>query len=132
MTRQPLGARYRAYIDCLNARDWDALGTFVDAGVVHNGRPLGLAGYRAMLAQDVAAIPDLRFEIALLVVDHAKVAARLRFDCHPAGTFLGLAVNGRRVLFHENVFYALANGRIVEVWSVIDRQEIEEALRSDA
>ena len=56
------------------------------------------------------------------------MAARLLFDCTPVGGFLGLPVNGRRVSFAENVFYGFADGRIEEVWSVIDRAAIEAQL----
>ncbi len=123
-----LAAFYRDYIACLNAQDWPALGRFVDAGAIHNGRALGLAGYRAMLEHDFATIPDLRFDIALLVVEPPHIAARLQFDCSPKGEFLGLAIGGRRVAFSENVFYAVADGRIAEVWSVIDKAAIEAQL----
>jgi predicted ester cyclase len=104
MDKSRLSALYRDYIACLNRRDWAALGRFVDDKVQHNGRPVGLPGYRAMLERDVHEIPDLHFCIAHLVADPPSVAARLTFDCTPATTFLGLAVNGRRVFFAENVF----------------------------
>jgi predicted ester cyclase len=120
---------YRAYIACLNARDWDRLGQFVHEEAVHNGRPLGVPGYRAMLEQDVRDIPDLRFHISLLLCDPPHVAARLRFDCTPAGTFLGLPVNGRRVAFDEHVIYRFRDGRIAEVWSILDKAAIEAQLR---
>lgn len=116
---------YRCYIACLNARDWAQLGRFVDEGVIHNGRHLGLAGYRAMLENDVAEIPDLRFSIALLLCDPPSIACRLAFDCTPKRLFLGLAVNGRRISFTENVIYEFRDGRIVQVWSVIDKAAIE-------
>jgi predicted ester cyclase len=119
-----LAELYRAYIDCLNARDWDRLGAFVGEDVVHNGRDLGLAGYRAMLEQDCRDIPDLAFGIALLVAEPPYVASRLRFDCRPRGIFLGLAVNGRQVTFTENVFYEFRENRIAEVWSIIDKEAI--------
>lgn len=128
MARDALANLYRAYIACLNARDWPALGRFVAGDARHNGRAFGLAGYRAMLERDVAAIPDLRFEIALLLADPPRVAARLRFDCTPKGVFLGLPVNGRRIAFTENVFYRFESGRIAEVWSVIDKIAIEAQL----
>ena len=123
-TKPDLGALYRGYLDCLNARDWDRLGRFVADDVVHNDRSLGLSGYRAMLEGDVAAIPDLRFHAALLVVEPPRLAVRLAFDCTPAGELFGLAVDGRRVQFSENVFYEWKHGRIAQVWSVIDRAEI--------
>lgn len=116
---------YRAYIDCLNRQDWQGLERFVAERAVHNGRRLGLSGYRAMLEQDFSDIPDLRFEIGLLAADPPFIAARLAFDCRPAGAFMGLAVNGRRVRFAENVFYRFDGGKIAEVWSVIDKAAIE-------
>jgi predicted ester cyclase len=128
MTRDDLADIYRAYITCLNRRDWPALGQFVHDEVTHNARPLGLEGYRAMLEQDVRQIPDLQFHLEMLISDPPRIAARLKFDCRPAGTFLGLAVNGRRVSFCENVFYEFLDGKIRQVWSVIDKAAIEAQL----
>ncbi|AWM07093.1 ester cyclase [Bradyrhizobium symbiodeficiens] len=128
MSRDDLADLYRAYIACLNRQDWPSLGRFVHDDVIHNGRPLGLSGYRAMLERDFREIPDLRFVIALPLSDPPHIAARLQFDCAPVGTFLGLPVNGRRVSFCENVFYALQDGKIRQVWSVIDKTAIEAQL----
>ena len=128
MNSGDLGDLYRSYIACLNRQDWPALGQFVHDDVVHNGRPLGLSGYRAMLEQDFREIPDLRFNIALLASDPPRLAARLQFDCAPTGTFLGVPVNGRRVSFCENVFYEFRDDKIRQVWSVIDKTAIEAQL----
>ena len=119
---------YRAYIDCLNRQDWVTLGRYVDDEVRHNGRALGLAGYRDMLVGDFAEIPDLRFVIELLASSPPLIAARLAFDCSPRGVFLGVLVNGRRISFAENVFYEFEQSRIVSVWSVIDKAAIEAQL----
>ncbi len=120
-TTEPL---YRGYIDCLNARDLARLGAFVDRDVDYNGTRIGLEGYRAMLERDVAAIPDLRFVIALLVCDARTVAARLVFDVTPTGLLFDLPVNGRRVRFTENVFYEVEARKIRRVWSLIDTDAI--------
>lgn len=119
---------YKNYIACLNAQDWARLGEFVSADAVHNGRPLGVAGYRAMLEKDFDDIPDLRFNIELLAADPPYIASRLAFSCSPKGKFMGLDVNGRKVSFCENVFYEFRDGRIIEVWSVIDKSVIEAQL----
>ena len=116
---------YNDYIACLNAQNWKNLGLFVHQEVVHNARRLGLHGYQSMLQADYRDIPDLRFEVEFLVIDPPKLAARLAFNCTPAGEFLGLAVNGTRISFAENVFYAFEHGRIREVWSIIDKEAIE-------
>ncbi len=123
-----LANEYRDYIACLNRQDWDNLGLYVADDVRHNGRPLGLRGYRAMLEEDFRAIPDLHFHIELLVADAAHVASRLAFDCSPSGRFLGLDINGRRISFAENVFYEFRDRKIVNVWSVIDKAAIEAQL----
>lgn len=128
MHAQELGELYRRYLDCLNQRDWSSLGRFVADDAIHNGRQIGLAGYRDMLEQDVREIPDLRFTIELLVVEPPVVASRLAFDCRPARRFLGLEIDGKRIAFTENVFYAFRDGKIAQVWSVIDKAAIETQL----
>ena len=119
---------YHAYIDCLNRRDWDQLGSYVDDEVEHNDRLLKLSGYRDMLEKDVEDIPDLRFNIQMLICDPPCVAARLAFECSPKGEFLGLSVNGRKVRFAENVFYEFKGSKIASVWSVVDKTAIEAQL----
>ena len=119
---------YRDYIACLNQQDWPMLERFVHDDVHHNRRRIGLSGYRAMLERDVQQIPDLHFDIRLLVSDPPYVASRLGFDCTPTGEFLGLPVNGKRVSFTENVFYEFRGSKIARVWSIIDKAAIEAQL----
>ena len=124
-----LSAIYRDYIDCLNRQDWPELGHFVHDEVRYNGELVRLPGYRQMLEKDFREIPDLHFGIQLLICDPPQIAARLKFDCAPQATFLGLDVNGRRVSFTENVFYKFSGRKIRAVWSVIDKAAIETQLR---
>ena len=128
MTRSNLADIYRNYIACLNRQEWPALQQFVHDDVAHNARPFGLSGYLAMLEQDFREIPDLHFNIELLICDPPHVASRLKFDCAPVGKFLGLGVNGRRISFCENVFYEFRDGKIRQVWSVVDKAAIEAQL----
>ncbi|WP_186009882.1 ester cyclase [Burkholderia gladioli] len=128
MTELSLSETYRAYIACLNQQDWSRLGMFVGDEVIHNDQRIGLSGYREMLERDFREIPDLHFEIQLLVCEPPRIASRLHFDCSPIGTFLCLPVNGKRVAFTENVFYEFHDGRIRQVWSVIDKAAIERQL----
>jgi predicted ester cyclase len=121
---------YQNYIACLNERDWTKLGEFVDSDVVHNGLKLGLAGYRDMIERNVRDIPDLRFEVDLLVVQPPQIGSRLKFDCRPIGSFFGLPINGRHVIFYENVFYCFERGRIEQVWSIVDKAAIEAQLEA--
>jgi predicted ester cyclase len=128
MTRADLSDIYRGYIACLNQQDWPNLGKFVHEHVHYNGERIGLPGYREMLEDDFRAIPDLYFDIQLLISEPPRVASRLRFDCTPTGALFGLPVNGRKVQFAENVFYEFLDERIETVWSIIDKAAIETQL----
>lgn len=120
--------RYHDYIACLNRQEWQNLGQFVSEDVRYNDQPVGLSGYRDMLKGNYRDIPDLHFDVEMLVCEPPHVASRLRFDCTPVAIFLGLEVNGRRVSFMENVFYRFGKGRIEAVWSIVDKAAIEAQL----
>ncbi|MFL5157660.1 MAG: ester cyclase [Microvirga sp.] len=125
MIKTELSDLYRGYIACLNKQDWSRLEQFVHDDVHYNGERIGLRGYREMLERDFQEIPDLRFNIQLLMSDPPYIASRLGFDCAPKGTFLDLPVNGKRIRFAENVFYEFRDAKIARVWSVIDKAAIE-------
>ncbi len=128
MIQTNLSDIYRRYLACLNRQDWPSLGQFVHDEVSRNGQRLGLSGYREMLERDFDEIPDLHFDIQLLICDPPYVASRLAFNCSPKGKFLGLDINGKRVSFTENVFYKFRREKIEEVWSVVDKAAIEAQL----
>ncbi|MEJ2884954.1 ester cyclase [Actinomycetospora aeridis] len=119
---------YRAYLTCLDERRFGDLDRYVHDTITYNGAAMTRARYAGLIADDAAAIPDLMFVVDRLVVAGDDVAARLWFDCTPRGGFRGVPVNGRRVAFAEHVFYRFAEGRIAEVWSVIDVEAVREQL----
>jgi predicted ester cyclase len=119
---------YRRYIVCLNKQDWPKLEQFVHDQVYYNDQRVGIIKYREMLERDFDEIPDLYFNIQLLISEPPYIASRLLFDCTPKGKFLGLHVNGKRVSFTENVFYEFREEKIAQVWSVIDKAAIEAQL----
>ncbi|WP_375492989.1 ester cyclase [uncultured Jatrophihabitans sp.] len=111
---------YRGYIAALNERRFDDLGRFVHDELTYNGESWTRERYRSLLADDVRRIPDLHYDVQVLVVSADHVAARLWFDCSPRDEFLGIDVRGRRVVFAEHVIYRFREGRIEDVWSLID------------
>src|SRR5258707_13261923 len=128
MIKADLSDVYRDYIACLNKQDWPKLEQFVHDEVYYNGQRIGILGYREMLEKDFYEIPDLYFDIQLLISDPPYIASRLEFDCTPKGKFLGLHVNGKRVSFTENVFSRFRGEKIEQVWSIIDKAAIEAQL----
>jgi len=128
MRKTDLSVVYRGYIACLNKQNWSKLEQFVHDDVQYNEQQIGIVGYREMLERDFYEIPDLHFDIQLLISDPPYIASRLRFNCTPKGMFLGLHVNGKRVSFTENVFYGFRGEKIAQLWSVIDIAAIEAQL----
>lgn len=128
MTKTELEDIYHDYIACLNKQDWPRLARFVESDVRYNGNQIGLEGYRSMLEANFAEIPDLHFNIELLVAEPPYISSRLHFNCTPRSKFLNLNINGANVSFAENVFYKFHDKKIVQVWSVIDKTAIEAQL----
>ena len=129
MTDGDLQSVYRRYLACLNERRLDDLHLFVGLDVVYNGERVGLSGYRQMLANDFRDVPDVHFSIGLLVADDTRVACRLDFRCTPRTEWLGAGDGRTTVTFAEHVFYEFAVGKIVQVWSLVDREKAREQLR---
>lgn len=117
---------YRAYLDALNSRRLDDLDRFVNDEVVYNGRAMSRQQYAQMIADDVRNIPDLHFAVDLLVTSDDVVACRLWFDCTPEHEFADVPPTGRRVTFAEHVFYRFRDGRIDQVWSLIDTNAVRD------
>ena len=128
LTDAELEAHYRRYIGYLNSRRTDELGEFVQAELTYNGKSLTRRDYQNLIADDVATIPDLYFDVRLLVVNGNRVAARIVFNCTPQRTFRGLEPTGKKVSFAEHVFYRFRGGKIAEVWSLLDQPATEAQL----
>jgi predicted ester cyclase len=119
-----LEARYLAYLDALNDRRFSDLDKFVQDELTYNDVALTRREYVDMIAADIRAVPDLHFDVRLLITENDLVACRLWFDCTPTGTLFGLAPTGRRISFSEHVFYRFRAERIAQVWSLIDRDAV--------
>ena len=130
MTEAETEAQYRRYISQLNDRLVADLGDFVQEKLTYNGRPMTRLDYQNLIAGDIAATPDLYFDVDLLVIAGEQIACRLNFRCTPQSEFLGLQPSGKSVSFSEHVFYRLRDGRICEVWSLVDQAANEEQLAS--
>lgn len=128
MQNNDLLAIYRCYIDCLNQQDWANLARYVADDISYNGQFIGYAGYLNARQEEFRTIPDLHFNVQLLVTNESMVACRLNFNITPSHDFLGLPVHGKLISFSENVFYEFETGKISKVWSVLDKAAIEAQL----
>ncbi|XXG96777.1 hypothetical protein Hte_003068 [Hypoxylon texense] len=129
LSSRELEDTYRAYIGCINAQSMETeLHRFCHAQVVHNAQALTADGYRLLIREAFAAIPDIVFALHTVVADGEaqRVAARIEFAGTPRGpsTLAGVRPprDGSRVVVHfaEHVTYSFVDGRIARVWSIVD------------
>jgi|GEM_PF-86853 len=120
MTDAELSAQFRDFITCLNDQSWVILDAFVAEDLIHNGKPLGLAGYRQMFEQLHRELPNLHFDIELLIAEAPLLAARLKFDCGPPVSIPGLPESAVKVVLNENAFYKFRDGKICQIWSTVE------------
>ena len=116
--------RYRDYLSALNGRRLDRLAEFVHDPVVFNDEPVALADYRSSIAGNIDAVPDFHWQIDQLLVDGDDVAVRLTDTGTPTARWLGLAPTGKSVRASEFAFYHYRDGKIDQMWFLLDRSEI--------
>lgn len=123
MTQQETVDRYHKYIGCINSNTMQSeLQKYCQPQVTHNDRILSLDQYSQLIQDSKDAIPDLHFRIDTILFDEEsqKLAVRLAFTGTPTGTVAGRDPTGQKVFFSEHVFYQLREGKIHQVWSLVD------------
>ncbi|KAE9407275.1 SnoaL-domain-containing protein [Gymnopus androsaceus JB14] len=124
MDSSALEAHYRRYISYLNDRKTHDLGDFAHEQLTYNGKSMTRVDYQNYIAESIASIPDLYFDVQHLLVSDNQVASRIKFDCTPVKEFRGYSPNGKKISFVEHVFYRFQDGKIREVWSLLDDSAI--------
>lgn len=115
-----LSTVYRRYIQAIRDRDLDEVSKYVSEGVVHNGKQLGLEGYKDLLKRNIFE-PDTQITIKRLIASEYHAAALLVFTTKPTTKELvGIELDGTEFSYAENVFYDFKNGKIFEVHSLVD------------
>lgn len=123
MDSATLKNHYLDYISCLNRRQTD-LSAFVHDDLIYNSKSMSRKEYQDLIAYWAGVIPDQRYDVDILVVADSRVACRINFACTPVREMMGLAPTGRKIQFSEHVFYRFEDGKIKEVWSLIDKEAI--------
>jgi len=127
-----LEAIYLDYIAALNSTPMPSLAPFVEEDVIHNDKFLTREGYQDLIAFHKAQVPDLHFVPAMMIAQDNILAVRIEFNnVTPIDGYLGHRnPDGRSISFCENVFYQFKDGKIEQVWSVVDEKGIERQLKS--
>jgi len=78
-----------------------------------------------------AAMPGLHHEFVDLLVTPALEAARTVVTGTFDGTYGGLTAQGRQFRIDQAVFAHIRDGRIAELWEIVDVDSLREQLRPD-
>ncbi|POZ62230.1 ester cyclase [Chromobacterium alticapitis] len=92
---------------------------FLDS-TLPEGRRQGTAGPLQASQTFRAAVPDLKVEVADMVLAADRVALRLHFTGHFSGRFGEIQGSGQPVDFQAFDLYRVKNGRIAENWHLED------------
>ena len=128
---------YARYTDQVwNSHNPEALAQFVAADArVHSMTPGVLAGEGLAYLKGRAhslfnAFPDVHFEIEDIVQQDDRLAARVTLQGTQRGEFAGIPATGRRMKVYDFATYRIVNGKITDVWSLIDMQGLRDQLEA--
>jgi predicted ester cyclase len=115
---------YLRYIAELNAHRFDQMDEFIDDRTTLNGEPATRDDLIAVQKADVAAVPDLHWELQELLFDGDRLAARLVNTGTPVKEWLGVEPTGASFKITEYAIYQVRNGRFVHMTALHDAAEM--------
>jgi steroid delta-isomerase-like uncharacterized protein len=120
----------RFYGEAINERDSGACERLLSEDFVHNGETRGRVGQRQAVDYFLAAFPDLRNEIKLILAEDDLVAAHQHWTGTHSDEFLGVEATGRRIEFSSTAVLRIRDGLIAQAWDEMDSGAIFEQLAS--
>ena len=111
---------YRGYLACCNERRFGDIGAFVHDDIRFNGEPTSLADYVAAIAANIDSVPDYDWTIEDIAVTGDLIAVRLTDTGTPVKDWLGIKLLGRSMTIAEFAFSRVRDGKIAEMWFLLD------------
>ncbi|WP_326948335.1 ester cyclase [Amycolatopsis sp. NBC_01307] len=130
MSDSALRAFYLRYLAELNAHRFGRMDGFINDRTTLNGEPATRDDLLAVQRADVAAVPDLHWELQELLFDGDRLAARLVNTGTPAQEWLGVAPTGASFEITEYAIYQVRDGRFVHMTALHDAGELRRQLTS--
>ena len=126
-------ARYNQ--DVWNSHNPDALAEyFAPDARVHSMTPGNVAGagldYLKTRARSLLnAFPDVKFVVEDVVQQDDLLAARVTLEGTHRSDFAGVPATGKRMKVYDFAMYRIVDGKITDVWSLIDMQAMRDQLQ---
>ena len=113
----------------------DALAKYVASEArVHSMTPGNVAGtgldyLKTRAASLLKAFPDVKFVIEDFVQQGDRLAARVTLEGTHRADFAGMPATGKRMKVYDFAMYRIADGKITDIWSLIDMQAMRDQLQ---
>ena len=130
MSGSDLREFYLRYLGELNAHEFDRMAEFINDRTTLNGESATRDDLITVQKADVAAVPDLHWELEELLFDGDRLAARLVNTGTPVREWLGVAPTGASFEIAEYAIYQVHNGRFVHMTALHDAGELRRQLTS--
>jgi steroid delta-isomerase-like uncharacterized protein len=92
----------------------------------------GLDYLKARAASLLKAFPDVKFVIEEFVQQGDRLAARVTLEGTHQADFAGIPTTGKRMKVYDFAMYRIAEGKITDIWSLIDMQAMRDQLLGSA
>ncbi|MEW1847137.1 ester cyclase [Nonomuraea angiospora] len=119
---------YHRFHEAINSGDLEVIAKAIDEFVHPDGRfhATELAGVTAVQAQKriweilLRAFPDIHVTVEDLLAEGDKIVARQTVTGTNSGEYRGMPPTGRSVTYNEIFIARFADGRIIDLWGVVD------------
>jgi hypothetical protein len=121
-------AKFRCLVDAANTHDRERISTKIDE-VFHPdvlirtplpAQATGAQAFKEVFATLHRAFPDLVVTIEDFIEEGDKVVCRNTVTGTHQGPYMGVAPTGKAVAYSEIFILRFVNGRIAEIWGVVD------------
>jgi steroid delta-isomerase-like uncharacterized protein len=121
-------ATFKRFVDANNTDDLALVSKLIDEIVAPNVQfhaplPVGATGQQALkqvMASLYRGFPDLHTALEDMIAEGDKVVGRQRITGTHRGEYMGMPPTGKSVAYDEIFIFRFANGRIAEIWGVVD------------
>jgi len=121
-------ATFKRLHDAMNTCDVEIISKTIDEVVepdllFHAPVPVGANGVQALkqvMALLLRMYPDLHLVVEDLIAEEDKVVGRTTVTGTHRGEFMGIQPTGKFVTYNEIFIFRFVNGRVVEIWGVVD------------
>jgi steroid delta-isomerase-like uncharacterized protein len=118
-------ATMRRMLELINAHDIDGFGDLVSDDFVEHEELMGLPktkeGVKQFFEMNIAAFPDLRFDVEDMITEGDKVVARMRMKGTNTGEMMGMPATGKSIdVQGVDIVRFDESGVAVEHWGVFD------------